>query len=45
VKGMKNKNVFDYITMDELPRGTKVYQSIVNWTSKMNLGIYVKTKC
>jgi hypothetical protein len=45
VHGMKNKNVFEKITMDELPRGTKVYQSIVNWTSKMNLGVYVKTKC
>jgi hypothetical protein len=45
VRGMKNKQVFEYTTMDNLPRGTKVYQSIVNWTSKTNLGVYVKTKC
>ena len=45
VKGMKSKDVFEHTTMDELPRGTKVYQSIVNWTSKTNLGVYVKTKC
>ncbi len=45
VKGMKNKDVFEHTTMDELPRGTKIYQSIVNWTSKTNLGAYVKTKC
>jgi hypothetical protein len=45
VKGMKNKHVFENTTMDELPRNTKIYQSIVNWTSKTNLGVYVKTKC
>ena len=45
VNGMKGKNVFEYVTMDNLPHGTKIYQSIVNWTSKTNLGIYVKTKC
>jgi hypothetical protein len=45
VKGMKHKDVFEYTTIDELPKGTKLYQSIVNWTSKMNLGVYVKTKC
>ena len=45
VNGMKNKKVFVYTTMDDLPQGTKIYQSIVNWTSKTNLGIYVKTKC
>ena len=45
VKGMKNKDVFENITMNDLPRGTPIYQSIVNWTSKTNLGVYVKTKC
>ena len=45
VNGMKNKKVFINATMDELPPGTKVYQSVVNWTSKTNLGVYVKTKC
>jgi hypothetical protein len=45
VKGMKSKDIFENTTMEELPHGTKVYQSIVNWTSKTNLGVYVKTKC
>jgi hypothetical protein len=45
VRGMQKKQVFEYTTMDNLPQGTKVYQSIVNWTSKTNLGKYVKTKC
>ena len=31
--------------MDDLPEGTTVYQSVVNWTSKTNLGVYFKTKC
>ncbi len=42
---MKGKNVFEYVTIVNLSQGTKIYQSIVNWTSKTNLGIYVKTKC
>jgi hypothetical protein len=45
VNGMKHKNVFEHTTLDELPQDTKIYQSIVNWTSKTNLGVYVKTKC
>jgi hypothetical protein len=45
VNGMKSKNVFKNTTMDALPAGTTVYQSVVNWTSKTNLGVYVKTKC
>jgi hypothetical protein len=45
VNGMKSKNVFTNTTMDALPEGTTVYQSVVNWTSKTNLGVYVKTKC
>jgi hypothetical protein len=45
VKGMKSKNVFVNTTMEDLPLGTKVYESVVNWTSKTNLGVYVKTKC
>jgi hypothetical protein len=45
VNGMKGKQVFVNATIDELPPGTTVYQSIVNWTSKINLGVYVKTKC
>jgi hypothetical protein len=42
VKGMKGKNVFVHANIDELPPGTKIYQSVVNWTSKTNLGVYVK---
>jgi hypothetical protein len=45
VNGMKGKNVFVYSTIDKLPPGTTIYQSVVNWTSKMNLEVYVKTKC
>jgi hypothetical protein len=45
VDGMKSKNVFVNTTMADLPPGTKVYESVVNWTSKTNLGVYVKTKC
>ncbi len=45
VNGMKNKKVFVNATLDELPQGTKIYQSVVSWTSKTNLGVYVKTKC
>ena len=45
VNGMKGKKVFEYATIDELPPGTTIYQSVVNWTSKTNLGVYVKTKC
>jgi transposase InsO family protein len=45
VDGMKGKKVFVYATIDELPTGTTIYQSVVNWTSKTNLGVYVKTKC
>jgi hypothetical protein len=45
VNGMKSKDVFVNATLDELPQGTKVYQSVVNWTSKTNLGVYVKIKC
>jgi len=45
VNGMKEKNVFVNATLDDLPPGTTIYQSVVNWTSKTNLGVYVKTKC
>jgi hypothetical protein len=45
VNGMKSKDVFENTTVNELPQGTPIYQSIVNWTSKTNLGVYVKTKC
>ena len=45
VNGMKHKKVIEYTTLDDLPKGTKIYQSIVNWTSKTNLGVYIKTKC
>jgi hypothetical protein len=37
--------VIEYVTMDQIPSNTKVYQSIANWSSKTNLGVYVKTKC
>jgi hypothetical protein len=42
---MKQKGVIENVTMDQLPSNTKVYQSIVNWSSKTNLRVYVKTKC
>jgi len=45
VGGMKHKGVFVNTTLDDLPPDTKIYQSVVNWTSKSNLGVYVKTKC
>ena len=45
VNGMRGKEVFVNATLDDLPHGTTIYQSVVNWTSKTNLGIYVKTKC
>jgi transposase InsO family protein len=45
VNGMKQKGVMELRTLDSLPQHTKIYQSVVNWTSKTNLGIYVKTKC
>jgi hypothetical protein len=45
VNGMKEKHVFVNATLDDLPPGTTIYQSVVNWTSKTNLGVYVKTKC
>jgi hypothetical protein len=36
VNGMKGTNVFVNTTMDALPLNTKVYESVVNWTSKTN---------
>ncbi len=45
VNGIKLKGVMELRTIDSLPRHTKIYQSVVNWTSKTNLGLYVKTKC
>ena len=45
VKGMKHKGVMELRTLASLPHPIKIFQSVVNWTSKMNLGVYVKTKC
>jgi hypothetical protein len=45
VIGMKQKGVMELRTLDPLPQNSKIYQSVVNWTSKMNLDVYVKTKC
>jgi hypothetical protein len=45
VNGMKKKGVMELSTLDSLPFPTKIYQSVVNWTYKTNLGVYVKTKC
>jgi hypothetical protein len=42
---MKKKGVMELRTLDSLPFPTKIYQSVVNWTSKTNLGVYIKTKC
>jgi hypothetical protein len=45
VDGMKRKGVMELRTLESLPRQTKIFQSVVNWTSKTNLGVYIKTKC
>jgi hypothetical protein len=42
VNGMKRKGVMELRTLDSLPEQIKIYQSIVNWTSKTNLGVYVR---
>jgi transposase InsO family protein len=43
--GMKKKRVMDLIPLSQLPKGIKIYPSVVNWTTKKVLGIYSKTKC
>jgi hypothetical protein len=45
VNGMKLKGVMELRTFDTLLQNTKIYQSVVNLTSKKRLCIYVKTKC
>jgi hypothetical protein len=43
--GMKKKQVMELVPSSSLPYNTKVYPSVVNWTTKKVLGIYSKTKC
>ena len=45
VNGMKQKGVMELRTLASLHHPIKIFQSVVNWTSKTNLGVYVKTKC
>jgi hypothetical protein len=35
----------DLIPLSQLPKGIKIYPSVVNWTTKKVLGVYSKTKC
>ena len=42
VNGMKGKNVFVNATLDDLPPGTTIYQSVVNWTSKRILAFMLR---
>ena len=44
-EGMKAKNVMEFVRMSDIPRETKIYICIVNWTTKYVLGVYQKTKC
>ncbi len=43
--GMKKKQVMELIPLSRLPKDTKIYPSVVNWTTKKVLGVYSKTKC
>jgi hypothetical protein len=43
--GMKAKQVMELIPASRLPRDTKIYPAVVNWTTKKVLGVYSKTKC
>ena len=44
-EGMKSKGVMEFVRMTDIPKQTKIYICIVNWTTKYVLGIYQKTKC
>jgi hypothetical protein len=44
-EGMKAKNVMEFVRMSDIPKETKIYICIVNWTTKYVLGVYQKTKC
>ncbi len=43
--GMKKKQVMELVPASSIPSATKIYPSVVNWTTKKVLGIYSKTKC
>jgi hypothetical protein len=43
--GMKKKQVMELVPSSSLPSNTKIYPSVVNWTTKKVLGVYSKTKC
>jgi hypothetical protein len=44
-EGIQKKQVMEYKRMSDLPKGTKLYICVVNWTTKFLLGTYSKTKC
>ena len=44
-EGMKAKKVMEFVRMSDIPKATKIYICIVNWTTKYVLGVYQKTKC
>jgi hypothetical protein len=43
--GMKKKQVMELTPQYLLPKNTKIYPSVVNWTTKRVSGVYSKTKC
>jgi hypothetical protein len=43
--GMKKKGVMELVPRSAFPINTVIYPSVVNWTTKRNLGVYTKTKC
>jgi hypothetical protein len=44
-EGMKSKGVMEFVRMTDIPKDSKIYICIVNWTTKYVLGVYQKTKC
>ncbi len=44
-EGMQKKEVMECKRISDLPKGTKFYICVVNWTTKFVLGTYSKTKC
>ena len=44
-EGMLHKEVIEYTRITQVPKKCKVYPCVVNWTTKLVLGVYSKTKC
>ncbi len=42
---MKKKQVMELVPASTIPSATKIYPSVVNWTTKKVLKVYSKTKC